>query len=77
MITFIVAIFHPFWCYFYIYFLKIGYLGAAMAVTTSKFTELSLLLSYIVFFSIGKETNFKFSSECFKDWGPFLCLGEE
>ena len=75
VITFIVAILHHMWCYLYIHLLHFGYLGAAMAVTTSKFSELSMLLLYICYFSVHKETEFEFSWECLQGWGNFLLLG--
>lgn len=46
-----------------------------MAVTTSKFSELSMLLLYVCYFSVYKETEFEFSRECFQGWGNFLLLG--
>ena len=76
IITLVVATFHPIWCYLYIYHFSLGYLGAALAVTTSKISELLMLLLYIYLFSVGKDTNFQFSAECFNGWGQFLCLGE-
>ena len=76
VITLIVACFHPIWCYTYIYYLKFGYLGAALAVTTSKLSELVLLTSYIYIYRVYEETGFKFSSDCFQGWGAFLLLGK-
>jgi len=75
VITLIVALIHPFWCYFYIYMMEMGYLGAALAVTTSKVSEFVMLIIYIYFGSVLKETNFEFSWGAFSDWGPFLYLG--
>ena len=76
VITLIVACLHPFWCYTYIYFLNFGYLGAALAVTTSKLSELLLLGSYIYSYKVYEEIGFKFSYDCFEGWGAFLILGK-
>ena len=75
IVTILVAILHPIWCYVYIYIFELGYLGAAFAVTTSKLSELLLIFGYINCFGISKDTNFQFDLDCFTDWGPFLKLG--
>lgn len=71
-----VALLHPAWCYLYIYKLGLGYRGAAIAVSTSKFLELIFIILYLNFGStIFADTKFKFSNKCFENWWPFLRIG--
>ena len=73
-VTVIVAIIHPINCYVFVFTFKLGYLGAAIASSVSKFIEFiclfSLLLSY---------TSFSFRGiivgQLWKEWLPFLALG--
>lgn len=51
-------------------------MGAALAVSTSKISELVFLTSYIYTYRVYEETGFKFSSDCFQGWGAFLLLGK-
>jgi Na+-driven multidrug efflux pump len=55
------------------YSFHFGYLGAALAVVSSKGLELLLLILYIKTHSLVK--NAKFFGECFSEWGPILSLG--
>jgi MATE family multidrug resistance protein len=76
MITFIVALVHPFTCYFFIHYMGLGYRGAAMATSVSQLFDFCMLMMYVnVLSDIRSTTKFKFSSACFKDWIPFLRLG--
>jgi MATE family multidrug resistance protein len=76
IITLIVALVHPFLCYFYIYGLGLGYRGAALAASTSQFIDLSMLMTYVFVLSdIRTKTKFQFTTACFRDWIPFLRIG--
>lgn len=76
-ITFITAIIHPFWCYLFIYHLRIGYLGAAISVSVTKMSELCMLIIYVCFLSeVLKESRFTWQIRAaFYDWWSFLRLG--
>jgi Na+-driven multidrug efflux pump len=74
-VTLIVALLHPLWCYLYIYYFELGYLGGALAITTSKLSELVMLIAYIYCYSVHKETGFELSWECLQGWSHFLILG--
>ena len=76
IINLCVALNHPLWCYLYIFRFGWGYLGAAYALVTSKYIEMSFLLLYAYSSGIGRETNFQLSwTGAWQDWGPFLRLG--
>ena len=76
IINLCVALTHPLWCYLYIFRCGWGYLGAAYALVTSKYSEMILLFLYACCSGIGKETNFQLSwTGAWQDWGPFLRLG--
>ena len=75
MITLIVAILHPFICYAFIFILKFHFIGAAFAVSTTKTLELLFLLLYLKFSTVLKETNFTWSTDCYRQWWQFLKLG--
>lgn len=67
---------HPLWLYLYIYKLQFGYIGAALAISTTKSLELIALLLYVAIFSgVLKEVKFEWSLECFIKWYPYLKLG--
>lgn len=76
MISLTVTLLHPLWLYLFIYHWQIGYLGAAIALSLTKWIELSILLLYLnVFSTIIVDSEFAWSWKCWKDWGPFLKLG--
>lgn len=75
-ITMLVAILHPLWIYFYVVVVDAGFAGAAMAVSTTKMSEVVLLIFYLRLFStVLKDTQFQLSRECWSNWMPFLRLG--
>lgn len=76
-ITLITATLHPLWCYLFIYYFKLGYLGAAISVSLTKIIELILFIVYICFIStILKDLNFQINiKESFTNWWSFLRLG--
>jgi len=72
-VTLAVALLHPLWCYTYVFVWGYGYLGAAYAIVTSKFTELTLLLAYTGLGRVGQETGFTWSwAGATSEWWPFL-----
>lgn len=74
-ITLIVAVLNPCWCYFFIYYMDYGFIGAAISVSISRVTEFILLALYITCWSdVLKTVNFKWSTQCFQKWIPFLQL---
>jgi MATE family multidrug resistance protein len=77
IITFITAILHPLWCYLLIYYFNIGYIGAAISISITKFIELTLLIIYIKYISnIIQEVQFSFHlKESCNNWWSFLRLG--
>lgn len=76
MITLTVAILHPLWLYLFICFWRIGFLGAAIALSLTKCIELFILLVYLnVFSTLLVDSEFEWSWKCWTDWGPFLRLG--
>jgi MATE family multidrug resistance protein len=75
VVTFIVTALHPCWCYLFIYGVGLGYLGAALAVSTSKIIELILLVTYVHAAALDTGLSLQCSTEVFKDWWPFLKLG--
>jgi MATE family multidrug resistance protein len=75
-ITGTIALIHPCLCYFFVYHLDWGYRGAAVATSTSQLLDLTMLMTYVnVVSDIRAQTKFKFSSECFRNWIPYLKLG--
>jgi MATE family multidrug resistance protein len=60
----------------YIFVFKYSFLGAAMAVSTTKTMEMILLIAYITLISdILEKIQFKWSWDCFRRWRQFLKLG--
>lgn len=75
-ITLTLALLHPLTCYCYIVVFKLGFIGAAMAASTTKILEFLFLLLYLnVFSTVLKDTQFQLSRECLSNWWPFLRLG--
>jgi MATE family multidrug resistance protein len=74
-VTFTVTLLHPCWCYLFIYAARLGYLGAAMAVSMSKILELSLLLTYTHMASLDTGLSVWCTWDTFRGWWPFLRLG--
>jgi len=70
----ITAVLHPLWCYLCIYTFGLGYCGAAVALSVTRFLE-GFLLSVYVFLHYEFRDPFVLSLEAFSDWGPFLLLG--
>ena len=75
MVGIAVAFSHPLWCYFFVYVLKVGFRGAAIATTASQFFELAFIIFYVLCSDVKTKTQFAFSKDCFRDWWPFLSLG--
>ena len=76
IITFFLALTHPILCYLFIYKLNFGYLGAAIAVSTTKTLELVGGLIYLGCISSKLvDVDFRWSLECLNSWGHFLSLG--
>ncbi|XP_029467679.1 multidrug and toxin extrusion protein 1-like isoform X2 [Rhinatrema bivittatum] len=59
--------------YLLLYVLSLGVVGSAWANTISQFTQMGLLFFYILWKRLHVETWGGWSSECFQEWGPFLC----
>jgi len=75
-ITFSVAVLHPVWLYLFIVQFKVGFLGAAVALSLTKCLELLILLLYVnVWTDIMRTSEFAWSYECWRQWVPFLKLG--
>ena len=77
IITLIIAMLHPLWCYITIFVLNMGFLGAARAVSMSKCLELLLLYLYLQFSGILAANNFAWSRKCLdpNGWIPYLQYG--
>ena len=65
---------HPFWCYYFINYLELGYIGAAMSKVVLYVTNLILIWLYIKFRHVCEQSFQSFSWEAFSSWGPFLKL---
>ena len=75
-IAFLTAVLHPLWLYILIHRCEIGFLGASIALSLTKWLELMALLVYMNCFSnIITESEFEWSWTAWNDWGPFLQLG--
>lgn len=73
-ITMITASMHPIWCYYFMFHLNIGYLGAAISISITKLTELICLLVYVTCISsVIKDSGFTWQIKAsFTKWLPFL-----
>lgn len=76
IISTVLALLHPLLCYLFIFPMGLGYLGAAAAVSSSRFLELAMSALYL-WWSANEETKsiLSWNSACLEDWGPFLALG--
>eukprot|EP01041_Mallomonas_annulata_P004592 gene4592-9126_t len=70
----IVAVLHPLWVYLLMNVYHMGYLGAAIAVSISRSTELLLLLTFLQISSIIHDTEFQWSKRALTGWPTFLRL---
>ena len=70
----ITALLHPLWCYLLVFSLDMGYLGAAYALSLTRFLEGLLLTVYIIIY-YEFQAPFVLSLEAFQQWGTFLALG--
>ncbi|XP_073471337.1 multidrug and toxin extrusion protein 1-like [Aquarana catesbeiana] len=61
--------------YLMLFVLKIGVMGAALALTIGAVIECILLFLYIQVKKLHVESWPGWSTECLKDWWPFLALG--
>jgi multidrug resistance protein, MATE family len=61
VVSVVVALLSPIWNYLFIHTLKIGYSGAALAVSTSRFIELLGLVLFLRCSSLMKDNKFEFS----------------
>lgn len=68
----IVALLHPIWNYLFIIYLDFGYIGAAIAVSSSKCLECLILISYLLFSNILIKTKFELSIRAFYNWNIYL-----
>lgn len=76
IIGFLTAMFHPIWCYLFVFSFNFSYLGTAFAISTTRFLEALLLIFYTIYFSHFKRTNFHISFKAmFSDWNVYLQLG--
>ena len=77
VVTACMALLHPLWCWLFIYYLDLGFLGAAVAVSLSRALELAALVWYLTFGStILADVRFQWSThKVFSNWWPFLALG--
>lgn len=74
-ISVVVALLHPLWNYLFVYYFDGGYLGAAAALSFSRSLEFLMLLSYLFCSGVLESTGFRWSSECFSEWGAYMKLG--
>ena len=74
LIAAVVALLHPIWTKLFIYNMGIGYLGAAMAVSASRYLELALLLAFLHTSNVVQETEFEWSMKAFSGWPAYFKL---
>ena len=78
IVSIVIATMHPFWCYFFMKTLNIGFLGAACAISTSRTIELLCLVSYISF-SVDEDIlilqQIKWTREVLTGWSVYFRLG--
>ena len=70
----IVAIGHVWWNYLFVTYLQMGFIGTALAISTSRLLELIMLVFYIQKSNSLIETEFAWSWRCFNGWLPFFSL---
>lgn len=76
MISLFLAVLHPIWLYLFIFKFEFGFIGAALAISSTKLLELILLVLYMTVFSDALvENHFHWSTDCFRHWGTYLKLG--
>lgn len=75
VISVITAILHPLWCYLFMYQFSFSYIRSAMAISTSRFFEATMLVMYIVAFGHVKKTQFQLSRGACSNWLSYLRLG--
>jgi multidrug resistance protein, MATE family len=78
LISMVIAIMHPFWCYFFMKTLDIGFLGAAYAISTSRTLEFLLLVLYMRMSTdsdISIQRQIKWTWEVMTGWQIYFQLG--
>lgn len=70
----VVAALHVLWNYLFVIVFDMGYIGTAVSISTSRFVEFLLLLSYIRLSGALNETDFQWSRSCLRHWSPILTL---
>ena len=72
----ITAILHPVWCYLYVFHFDFGYIGTALAISTTRFLDGFLLTIYIICTGHLQITGFELSlSAATSHWVEYLALG--
>ncbi|XP_054650236.1 multidrug and toxin extrusion protein 1 isoform X2 [Dunckerocampus dactyliophorus] len=71
---FVVNILNTLFNYIFIFALKLGVAGSALANTLSQFSMAGVLYAYIIWKNVHKATWGGWSKDCLQDWGSFIRL---
>ena len=74
-VSFITIVLHIFWCYFFIIYLEMGLLGAAIPFFIQSVSNFIIIYFIVHYLGYGVEAIRPFGKEAFEGWGESFSLG--